>query len=340
MGRRRQNRGDRDPFERQTADPDRVAAALFDDLEAVGRPTVLNLSEIRTDGGTQPREKLDQALIEEYAEDITGGAVFPPIEVFYDGANYWLVDGFHRLHAHEQANKNTIRAVIHQGDQRAAVLYSLGVNADHGKRRTNEDKRRAVMVLFNDPEWAKWSDREIARQCKVSNVFVSKMRNDLSVNRLQIGEKKRKVQRGDQTYTMKTKRGQDGPQSAPEPRDSGPADNGRPGDYKRALERQPAHERRQLERGSFSNLPADGSQADQAVIDLTGDIHNLADPKIRQIEAAAWQTLAERAGELAGIDPDQARALESTLNAARRDLVIVVRYIDRILDNLPRDRDA
>lgn len=224
MGRRRQNRGDADPFDRQGSDPEYVANALFRDLEAIDRPTVLRLDEIRTDGGTQPREKLDQELIEEYAEAISGGAVFPPIEVFYDGENYWLVDGFHRLHAHELAGKRSIRAVVKQGDQRAAILYSLGVNAEHGKRRTNQDKRRAVTVMLSDPEWGKWSAREIARQCRVSNRFVSNMINELSVNSSQIGEKtapkKRKVKRGDQEYTMKTKRAKKAPQRAPEPPES------------------------------------------------------------------------------------------------------------------------
>jgi hypothetical protein len=42
-----------------------------------------------------------------------------------------------------------------------------GAQGAHGLRRTNEDKRRSVMTLLNDPEWAVWSDRAIARQCAV-----------------------------------------------------------------------------------------------------------------------------------------------------------------------------
>ncbi len=136
----------------------------------------LDLSKIRTDGGTQPRTRLYEETVSEYREAIEDGAKFPPVTVFHDGSDYWLADGFHRFHAHKQAGKYQIAADVHQGARRNAVLYSVGANGDHGLRRTNEDKRNAAMVLLNDEEWAKWSDREIARQCGVHNSFVSRMR--------------------------------------------------------------------------------------------------------------------------------------------------------------------
>lgn len=199
------------PFDRDEESLDRLDSELFGDLERVGRPVVLRLDEIRLDGGTQPRAALNHDVIGEYAEAIQDGAVFPPVDVFYDGANYWLADGFHRWHGHDQANKDTIRAVIHQGSQRDAVLYSVGVNAEHGLRRTNEDKRRAVIRLLHDPEWSQWSDREIARQCKVSNRFVGNLRKGLSVNGSQIDSddggtdepETRKVRRGDTVYEQR-----------------------------------------------------------------------------------------------------------------------------------------
>jgi hypothetical protein len=38
------------------------------------------------------------------------------------------------------------------------------------------------MTLLNDEEWSKWSDREIARCCAVSNDFVSRMHRSLSLD--------------------------------------------------------------------------------------------------------------------------------------------------------------
>ncbi|QXD15805.1 hypothetical protein GQ464_002330 [Rhodocaloribacter litoris] len=62
--------------------------------------------------------------------------------------------------------------------RRDAILHSVGANAEHGLRRTGADKRRAVMTLLQDEEWRRWSDREIARRCRVSHPFVAKMRAD------------------------------------------------------------------------------------------------------------------------------------------------------------------
>ena len=41
-----------------------------------------------------------------------------------------------------------------KGTQRDAILWSISANATHGLRRTNEDKRRAVTRLLQDPECA------------------------------------------------------------------------------------------------------------------------------------------------------------------------------------------
>lgn len=136
----------------------------------------LALLDIRTNGGTQTRAELDQGAVNDYAEAIEDGATFPPVVVFYDGNDYWLADGFHRYRATEKAGRTHIDADVRQGNQRAAILHSVGANADHGLRRNGEDKRRAVQTLLDDPEWSEWSDREIARRCRVSPTSVGQWR--------------------------------------------------------------------------------------------------------------------------------------------------------------------
>jgi len=149
----------------------------------------IELSKIRVDGGTQSRAALQGNIINEYADLMKSKVEMPPIDVFYDGENYWLANGYHRYYGKKQISANnedgflpeeTIDATIHQGTQRDAILFSLGANAEHGLRRNADDKRRAVMTMINDIEWQQWSDREIAKICKVSNTFVSELRKKLS----------------------------------------------------------------------------------------------------------------------------------------------------------------
>lgn len=159
-------------------------------------------SILRRDGGTQPRAVLDEETIFEYAMAMTAGDVFPAVVAFHDGDAYWLADGFHRVNAALRAGVVLLPVDVRQGSQRDAVLYSAGVNATHGLRRTNNDKRRAVVRLLSDPEWSQWSDREIGRRCAVSHQFVNNLRSELSVNGLQISG--RRVTRGGAEYTMQT----------------------------------------------------------------------------------------------------------------------------------------
>lgn len=136
----------------------------------------VNIADIRINGGTQSRAAINKEVVADYADAMDGGAEFPPLVVFFDGSSYWLADGFHRYEAFARSGAHDVPADIRQGSQRDAVLYSVGANAAHGLRRTNDDKRRAVMVLLNDPEWSKWSNREIARQCGVSERLVRDVR--------------------------------------------------------------------------------------------------------------------------------------------------------------------
>jgi hypothetical protein len=168
---------------------------------------MLDLAHVIADPAAQPRVAILTDVVEDYAAAMAEGAEFPPIVVFGQGDGpYWLADGFHRYHAYRALGVVEVPAIIKEGGLREAILYSVGANAAHGLRRTNDDKRRAVMRLLNDPEWAVWSDREIARRCGVDNSFVSRIRpkpQALSVDEQQI-EQPRLASRGGTTYALNT----------------------------------------------------------------------------------------------------------------------------------------
>jgi len=143
----------------------------------------VSIDSIRIDGGTQTRELINESAVAQYAEDILTGSTFPPIEIFDDGLNKWLVDGFHRLFAHKRAGFTEMEVIVHQGTQRDAQFYALGVNDAHGLQRTNADKRKAVMIALNDLEWQDYSDVKLGKTCKVSPTFVAKCKKKAKIER-------------------------------------------------------------------------------------------------------------------------------------------------------------
>jgi hypothetical protein len=200
-------------------------------------PVALDL--IRSDGGAQARVCLNDDVVAEYAEADAAGADFPPGVVFHDGTDYWLADGFHRKAARQRNRRKDMLVEVRQGSRRDAILYAAGANAQHGLRRTNDDKRIAVMRLLTDDEWKQWSDREIARRCGVGHPLVAEVRAELSGSSSRCAEAERTVQRGGSLFTMNTAaigkgKGPEGPEGAEKPSrtagEGGAEDDDDPGD--------------------------------------------------------------------------------------------------------------
>lgn len=137
------------------------------------------LSEIRVDGGTQPRTGLNEAVVQEYAEAMLAGDEFPKMVCFWDGASRLLASGFHRYFAHKAAGSVEVEVEQYTGTRRDALLYAVGTNYDHGLRLSHEDKRKAVRLVLEDAEWGQWTDRRIAEVTNTSPTFVGKVRASL-----------------------------------------------------------------------------------------------------------------------------------------------------------------
>jgi FtsZ-binding cell division protein ZapB len=150
---------------------------------------MFNIELISIDKGTQSRVAISQDTVDDYARQMEDGAKFPPVIVFHDGVEYYLADGFHRYFATRKLKRITIDVDVVKGTLREAILYSLKANKLHGLRPTIDDKRKSVTLMLLDPEWKLWADREIARHCGVSHVFVAKMRKELAGGEVQATRK-------------------------------------------------------------------------------------------------------------------------------------------------------
>ncbi|SFJ31790.1 ParB-like nuclease domain-containing protein [Phyllobacterium sp. CL33Tsu] len=141
----------------------------------------VEISLFQIDPELQMREAgIDVGMVTEYAEAMSDGAEFPPITVFHDGTHYWPGDGFHRIEANKKLGRETIKAEVRDGSKRDAILWAVGANASHGMRRTTADRRRSVLAMLRDPEWSKWSDREIGKRCAVDGKTVAKIRREIT----------------------------------------------------------------------------------------------------------------------------------------------------------------
>ena len=207
----------------------------------------INLDQVIIDHNLQQRVKLDHDVIDDYADiyrcaegsAYSEGVELPPITVWreeesgeqvgssdnnqvIDSHNseltttthcplptprYYLVDGFHRVEAAKQAGIEELPFIEKSGTYREALLFSLTVNATHGLRRSNADKRKAVMTLLEDSEWTKWSNRAIAKQCSVSEFLVRQLREDSDSNLTAINRSGNQENPEEVTRTYVTKDG-------------------------------------------------------------------------------------------------------------------------------------
>lgn len=165
-------------------------------------PTRIAIALIRRDGGTQIRAQISMDVAREYAEAMVAGATFPPIGVIYDGTDHWVWDGFHRLMGADLSDAVAIDAIVRPGTRRDAIIAALGANAQHGYRRSNADKRNAVVTALADEELAKKSDREIARICQVGADMVGRLRPPPPSVAERQTPAKREVTRGGKTFEM------------------------------------------------------------------------------------------------------------------------------------------
>lgn len=167
------------------------------------RVVELSLTKLRIDDCCQSRARTAQDVVDDYAGYLLAGVRFPPVVVFRDKVGcYWLADGFHRYYAHKQAGRKMLLCDVRPGEVRDAILFSVSANIQHGLRRSNEDKRHCVSRLLGDDEWSRWSDREIARRCGVSDFLVRALRGELlSASKTQTPAA-RITSRGGTTYSI------------------------------------------------------------------------------------------------------------------------------------------
>ncbi len=147
---------------------------------AAAEPATIALASLTRDAALLCRAAgVSAEVVAEYAEALAAGVVLPPVVVFSDSKGaHWLADGFHRCAAAELAGLSEVAADVREGGRREALLHAAGANAAHGLRRTNADKRRAVLLVIE--ACPKWSNRRVADACGVHHDMVGDARKTVA----------------------------------------------------------------------------------------------------------------------------------------------------------------
>ena len=97
-------------------------------------------------------------------------------------ADDYVVDGHHTLKAAEKnfGSEHIITFEVQGKTFRDAFFLATGTNAAHGKRRSNEEKRLAVIRWLEDDAAKEWTDSHIAKQCRVAQQTVTRISVELT----------------------------------------------------------------------------------------------------------------------------------------------------------------
>jgi len=129
---------------------------LYKLLEKIGaRPrgyAEIEIKRVKRDQGIYPREQTDWDRVEIYKEALLEGAVFPPVLVAAEPENL-LLDGNHRLAAHEQAGHEKIWIERWDIPKHYLKLVAQAANTEVGNidtPLTGKEKKRAIIQDWED----------------------------------------------------------------------------------------------------------------------------------------------------------------------------------------------
>lgn len=107
---------------------------------------------------------LSNNFVEQLMQELRSTPNCAPLYVCYDGHDYFLFDGYHRLEAMRRLGFNTCRITIYKGDRRDAYRRYI---RDKLKAKESNPKvvvfRHCLHILKSDPEWSEMDDLTLSR---------------------------------------------------------------------------------------------------------------------------------------------------------------------------------
>lgn len=106
---------------------------------------ILNINQIKIDNSIYPRSIVLNGTVARYKNALKEGAVFPPILVGNYANAFYLIDGLHRLKAHEKTQK-TIQCQIKDYKNKEEMFFdAVKSNLKHGEPLNLNERQKAIL---------------------------------------------------------------------------------------------------------------------------------------------------------------------------------------------------
>ena len=115
---------------------------------APAEPHAVCIADLLRDRRFQVRQRLDPGTVDRYAHVIAGGVEMPPVKVAVVAGVPVVVDGWHRIAAHERCGIPTVSAVFVEATDNEARWLAAQANFAHGLPLKGRELRVAFRAFI------------------------------------------------------------------------------------------------------------------------------------------------------------------------------------------------
>lgn len=103
-----------------------------------------------------------EMVIMSYMDEIKPSLSCPPLSVCFDGSDYWLFDGYHRLEAMKRIGFNTCLIKVYKGTRRDALRRYICDKLKSRGAKAKNIVRYCIELLCEDSEWMGMGSKALA----------------------------------------------------------------------------------------------------------------------------------------------------------------------------------
>lgn len=112
------------------------------------RKEFLRIADIICDERLYPRDRVAWKTVYQYQNAMIAGSVFPPVSVAKVGAEYKLIDGWHRIEAYKRRKEEYVTAVVTSGlTDDEIYIEAVRANAVNGRQFSMKERAEAILRL-------------------------------------------------------------------------------------------------------------------------------------------------------------------------------------------------